>query len=93
MYWRNELLLSAFTLLTVAVNYRYKFGDFSLGAGYAPARISKISKNGGILGSAKDDVEIRAMAIAVPLHPAKGKPFAEYCLGAWGRPQISKIYM
>jgi hypothetical protein len=49
------------------------------------------------LGSATDDVEIRAMALAVALHPAQGKGvhrgklFPEYCQGAWGAPESEKF--
>jgi hypothetical protein len=52
---------------------------------------------GVFLGSATADVEMRAMTIAVPLHPAQGKSvhpgklFPEYCRGAWGAPKSEKF--
>jgi hypothetical protein len=61
--------------------------------------IQNVEKCGVFLGSAAADVEIRAMAIVVPLHPAQGKGvhpnefLPEYCRGAWGRPKILKIYL
>jgi methyl coenzyme M reductase subunit C-like uncharacterized protein (methanogenesis marker protein 7) len=52
---------------------------------------------GVFLGSATADVEIRAMAIAVPLHLAQGKGvhrgklLPEYCRGLGGAPNLINL--
>jgi hypothetical protein len=52
---------------------------------------------GVFLGSATDDVEIRATAIAVPLHPAQGKGvhrgklLPEYCRGLGAPPNLKNL--
>jgi hypothetical protein len=55
--------------------------------------MQNLEKWGIFLRSATADVELRSMAIAMPLHPVQGKGvhrgklFPEYCRGLWGAPK------